>query len=263
MRDEISVITPTGDRYTCLNLLAYRMLGQTILKSKNIRWIIVDDGQSDSAERAIADVGWEILEDARVYTYFVRRTKKGPESGPVSLGRNLLAGLSYVSSEHLAIMEDDDCYFPRHLEEISTRLERGADIAGTVWQKYYHLPSKSYRIFRNRGSALCSTGMGTDILGIFGKAIDDCIKSGSKGIDARLWAMTAKDPFIQDCYEPKEDTCIGMKGMPGRHGIGVGHRPRRFLSDPNFRVLTEWCGPFAKDYVEIYNKMQFKSWGDH
>lgn len=246
-----TVLTPTGDRFWCLKLLAKRLMAQTY--PGPVEWVVVDDGVTNAAPRALAEIGDSTLANHGIVCYYVRRDPVPADSGAVSLGKNLKAALNIASSQWLTVFEDDDSYSPTHLDTLHARLQK-ADIVGTIFQKYYHLPTKSYRIYRNRGSALCSTAFRSDLLPIFKKAIKEGIKGKNKGYDARFWRMTRKDPFIQDNYEPATDTCIGMKSLPGRSGIGVGHKPRQYQPDPNFRVLKEWCGENAQDYIKMWER---------
>jgi glycosyltransferase involved in cell wall biosynthesis len=243
---EISVITPTGDRYQTLRLLTHFLLSQTF--KGIIQWIVVDDGQTDATSLAVHDVGESILANKGIFTIHYRRPFRQEEQGPKSLAYNILAGLGLATAPMVLIMEDDDCYHPGYIQDMYRRLLE-VDAAGTQWQKYYHLPSMSYRIFKNRGSALCSTGLRSHLIGTLAEAARVCAASGSKGIDAKFWEFVQARHWKMDLFDPAEDMMIGMKGLPGRGGIGVGHRPQKFMSDPIGETLRLWTRDYADTYI--------------
>jgi len=253
---KLSIITPTGDRYDALKMAFRHMKRQSFLSPEaggQVEWVIVDDGRTQATAKAVAEQSQSELANLGITMYHVRQKSAYPY-GPQSLASNIINGIHYVSADKILIWEDDDCYLSGYLEDMWDRLQE-AEAVGTVWQKYYHLPSRSYRVFRNRGSALCSTGMSADLLPILFQAASHCLETNNKGLDAFFWkvAMTGAGTF--DIFEPERDLMIGIKGMPGREGIGVGHRPKKFRPDPNLTVLQKWVGlanlrvyqPFTKD----------------
>lgn len=48
---------------------------------------------------------------------------------------------------------------------------------------------------------------------------------------------------------------VGIKGLPGRPGIGVGHRPDFGDPDPDGRILAEWLGPALADAYAGYRRV--------
>jgi hypothetical protein len=251
----MDLITPTGDRHESLSLTYKYMMAQTLLhKGANINWFIVDDGQTDACSRVVAkhplvmDIG-----KGRLQVYHVRLIHSPATVGPRSLAHNVMAVIGHVTAGKIAIIEDDDCYPTTYLEEQWVRLE-DADMSGTIFQRYYHLPSRSYRIFRNRGSAFCSTAFTRNMIPLLQQVLLDCFNRNSKGIDAKFWEEGKKAGAVQDIYEPEphELQVIGMKGLPGRAGIGVGHRPKKFQADQQMLVLRGWVG---EDYFPAYRDM--------
>jgi len=249
--NNISIITPTGDRYESIKLLCQFLMRQVNLRGLLVEWVLVDDGQSNACARAISEVGESTMANFGISVFYLRRKFIKEDQGPRSLARNVLAGMEAISSQKLLIMEDDDCYREWYLSEMFGRL-LDSDLVGTVWQKYYHLPSLSYRTFRNRGSAFCSTGMRSSMFPLLREACQQGIL-GHKGIDAKLWQLGQSSGGRLDIFEPERDSVIGMKGLPGRSGIGVGHRPKGFAHDRGGKILVEWCG---EEYGAIYQEIR-------
>jgi len=47
---------------------------------------------------------------------------------------------------------------------------------------------------------------------------------------------------------------VGIKGMPGRAGLGEGHAGHpRYAPDPSLNVLRQWLGPDAGHYARYYH----------
>jgi hypothetical protein len=48
---------------------------------------------------------------------------------------------------------------------------------------------------------------------------------------------------------------VGMKGLPGREGIGIGHNPNGpWTVDPALRILREWI----REDVEFYQEYMYE-----
>jgi hypothetical protein len=252
--NDMELITPTGDRYETLMLTFEYMKRQTFVRNGGlVAWHIVDDGKTDAASRVVAEHSDSEMANHNIVVYHHRLEHNPKYVGPRSLARNISAVLNLITAHKIAIIEDDDCYHEAHLQELSDRLDHSW-MAGTVWQRYYHLPSRSYRVFRNRGSAFCSTGFIRPLVRVLSEVCQDCFERNSKGLDARFWQLVQLAGYKVDIYEPSDDTpqVVGMKGLPGREGIGVGHRPKKFLPDPQMTVLKKWVG---EDYFPAYRDM--------
>ena len=63
---------------------------------------------------------------------------------------------------------------------------------------------------------------------------------------------TAKKNIKKALFQDKR-YCVGIKGMPGRAGIGIGHRPgSSYCSDPYWRKLVEFIGQEdAQYYIDL------------
>ena len=176
--------------------------------------------------------------------------------GPKSLAQNLWWCLERAEGEIIFICEDDDWYGPEHIKECVNHLAQpGIKATGTIWQRYYHLPSLSHRTFKNVGSALCSTAFHRDLIPKLIESVSWCGKNNRKGIDRRFWDSLPDE--CKDIFDPEHNQVIGMKGLPGRLSIGVGHNPRGFEIDKNAELLHNWIG---KD-VDIYLKLRSIHYG--
>jgi hypothetical protein len=52
---------------------------------------------------------------------------------------------------------------------------------------------------------------------------------------------------------------VGIKGMPGRGGIGRAHNTRAFPNvDPHWRKLIEWIGPDVEPYIELAKRLEWR-----
>ena len=93
----------------------------------------------------------------------------------------------------------------------------------------------------NQHASLCSTGMKGDALKLF----REVCKPGVQFIDIGLW-REFKGSKILECG----NRVVGIKGMPGRGGIGMGHKSDfAGKRDPNFAILRSWIGSDVKYYV--------------
>lgn len=194
------VLTPTGGRPEAFAKCVEYMQDQTY--PDPVRWVVVDD--CDPATEVPKVKGWSI---AHV------RPEPRWKPGQNTQARNLLAGLDYVApGDRLVCIEDDDAYAPDWLERVSEWLDRD-DLVGEAPSLYRHLNGREKWMGNKNHASLCATGMK-------GKAIErfrEVLTSGTKNIDIRLWKMGG-------AIYPHAGGVIGIKGYPGRPGIGVGHR---------------------------------------
>tara|TARA_R110002049_G_scaffold281333_1_gene460864 strand:+ start:24225 stop:24884 length:660 start_codon:yes stop_codon:yes gene_type:complete len=216
----ICLITPTGDRPDAFALCQQYMLAQDY--SGDVRWIIVDDGVT-ATPVTFEREGWEVD---------VLRL----EPMPRSQARNLLVGMGHVApGGRVAIIEDDDAYAPEYLSHISDWLD-SADLVGERFTRYYNVRTGRGQQMKNRDHAsLCATAMK-------GEATEDfcqLLVKLSSALDMTLWRDFKGSKYLSDTFY-----VTGIKGMPGRKGVGVGHREEFGLP----MSLRHWIGERAALY---------------
>jgi hypothetical protein len=226
----VTLITPTSDRPFGLALAERWIARQTLPPDE---WIVVDDGQTPT----VPTMG----------QLHVRRARELACSGAESLCRNLLAALPRITGDVVVIIEDDDWYKPTHLERITAQIaRRGVMLAGDDQQRYYNVPQQMWRIFKNRGASLCQTAFHCKLIPLVERVIRESLRRNQYGIDALLW--TQASPWMKSLE--RTQTVVGIKGLPGRVGLGIGHRPQGSLwkADPAGSQLRAWIGSDAAVY---------------
>ena len=238
----LTLITCTGGRPQAFELCA-RFIGRRTYAGP-FQWIIVDDVGDSPASHWIDDQ----VENGRVVTAVTPEPKWRP--GQNTLARNLLAAIPHVRYDKVLFIEDDDFYPPDYCAMQCERLDSVAWISGDPMSRYYHVPSRRFRFMVNEGCAsLCQTGLRSEYLLV----LENVLSSGSHFIDRDLWlAMARSRRDLSMAPHP----VVGMKGLPGRAGIGIGHRPEmqplQWSADPDGRVLREWIGEDAELYEQFY-----------
>jgi hypothetical protein len=248
MKPDITIITPGGDRPWSFNLLKHYLLRQTF--PGTMQWLVISDSQNQKPYEMIW-TQFALQSDPRfIQGELHQLTYDKTIIGPKSLARNLVWGLMRAKGEIIFICEDDDWYGSDHVKECINHLAQPEiKVTGTIWQRYYHLPSLTYRTYKNVGSALCSTAFHRDLIQPLINSAVWCEEHEQRGIDRRFWDSLPEDQ--KDIFEPLNNQVIGMKGLPGRIGIGVGHRPRGFEADPEAKMLREWIGNDADTYLQL------------
>lgn len=234
------VVTPTCDRPVALRL-ACRWMAQQIVQPA--RWVVVDGGSSAPVDASILPAYAEIIRPAVMH-----------RAGPQNFLTNWDVGLRHARAicpaddTLITCWEDDDYYAPTHLA-IHQRIaadEPHLAAIGDDGQRYYHLPTRTYRVFQNKGSALCQTSIRASAIPILLRALADCQRRSSYGLDALFWSTLPATSVAL----AKFDTVVGMKGLPGQSGLGIGHRPRGpWQADRDHARLRSWVGESA---AEIY-----------
>ncbi len=224
MNDGVTLITTTGGRPQAFELCQRYMTRQSYRGP--VQWVIVDD-VSPRNLAVVHPAGWQIA-----IVYPEPRWKPGQNTQ----ARNLLAAVPEVKHDRVLIIEDDDWYAREYVEEQAHRLNYFA-LVGEVPARYYNLPAHRYAVLENaRRASLCQTGMRREMLDAL-KAI--CESPDSTFVDVRLWECYGHTGELH-----KGTSCIGVKGLPGRPGIGVGHRREGgfWKDDADRAVLRDWLG---------------------
>ena len=231
----IVLITPTGGRPRQFELCCNWMRKQTY-KGK-VFWIVIDDCVPITSEiKGIFPSNWTIV-------------KKYPrpiwQNGMNTQGRNMKAGIDVVKClpkkdiEAIFIIEDDDYYKPIYLEEMMKRM-KNFTIIGETNTIYYHVVSKRYIVSHNmQHSSLFQTAFTVDAI----PTLETCY--AEKYIDILLFKKSNNI-----CLFSANNLSIGIKGLPGRAGIGAGHNAKyNHNPDANLSKLKELIGADYRYYI--------------
>jgi hypothetical protein len=225
--EDLTLLTMTGARPEAWSICETLMLRQTF--SGSVRWVVVDDGPVEQPV-TFSRRGWAVD---------VVRPKPFWGIGSNTQSRNILAGLRLVKNEnHLVVIEDDDWYSPDYLKVVYENILK-FDLVGEAPAAYYNVVTGRGRLCDNSAhSGLCSTTMKGHAINCFKSAA----KINHKFIDIHLWKMfRGSKKLIKNTR-----MVVGIKGLPGRRGIGAGHRDT-FGSPMNLR---RWIG----NDIGIYKK---------
>lgn len=221
----LQLLTATGARPRAWSLCERWMQAQTYAGA--VRWIVVDDG-AEPQRITLQRKDWDVIPVRPAPVW---------RPGDNTQSRNLLAGMTAVDPEHpLVIIEDDDYYAPRWLAEVSRNLH-AAELVGERNSLYYNVQTRQYRRCWNlRHASLCATAMRGTALKTF-RAV---CSTNRKFVDIELWRRHTHRALFDG------DLVVGIKGLPGRGGIGAGHRPTfSGTGDPGGAALTRLVGVAA------------------
>lgn len=229
----IQLLTATGARPEAFALCARWMRRQDY--AGPVSWIIVDDGEPECPPPEMP-AGWSVG---------VVRPAPRWRLGDNTQARNLLAGLEVASDRHpLFVIEDDDWYAPDYLSAGASWLKE-APLVGEGKARYYNVATRRAQGLNNmRHASLCATIMDGSMLAAFRSAIH----ARQKFIDLELWRAAPHSRVILGSHR-----CVGMKGLPGRGGIGMGHSEAfGQQSDTDGSLLRAWVGTDAEVYLEQF-----------
>ncbi len=228
----VTIITPTGGRPQAFSLCQKYVERQT-WKSP-LQWIVVSDVEKIAVSSSVETM---VIYPPKMWI-----------AGSNTLSRNILAALPHVIYERVIFAEDDDFYSPSHVATLSEWLFK-YELVGNPTSRYYHIPSGRYRIMANCGVAsLGQTGMRASLIPLLEEICET-----TDFIDFRLWSEF-RNRGNGTAILTSDKTCVGIKGLPGRRGIGVGHRPNdnpdQWTADSDKEVLRSWIG----DDIELYRE---------
>lgn len=246
--DLVSIITCTGGRPEAFSRLEYYMKRQTY--TGPVEWIVVDDFTPKTVVNFVRQ-GWKVD---------YRRGPMDWKPGVNTQRYNMAEGMKHVTGDHLFVVEDDDYYHPDFLSVFMHFLQCNPAV-GEGNSKYYNIKERCWRIWGNWNRAsLCQTGLHRSMYPYLERAIH----SGEMFMDMVLWRdmlAESKRPLLF-AYQ---DYTVGMKGLPGKEGIGGGHGKNvgnkdmsQFTPDHNFSKLREWLGGDAQWYIDLALKGTIK-----
>lgn len=227
----LTLITPTGCRPAAFALCEQMMAAQDY--AGPVRWVIVDDGEIAQPVTFARD-GW---------TVDVIRREPFWRPGDNTQHLNMEAALDVIEDhERVVVIEDDDAYLPGYLSAVATWFE-SAELVGERYARYYHVGRRVWRDCLNtKHASLCSTGATGDALAL----LREIVARRDAFIDLTLWRSYTGRKALYDSR-----LTVGTKGLPGRGGIGAGHRMTVGTADPHMFVLQQWLGPMADDYARF------------
>ena len=223
----ITLITPTGGRPEAFALCERYMARQSVRFNQ---WIVVDDCKKPTR----CTMGQEII---RPDTFW--------QEGDMTLPRNISLALEQVKYDNILIIEDDDWYHPDYIKTLVEKLEK-FDIVGEGHARYYNVANYGHMIHQNNTHAsLCMTGFSSRVL----EQVKTCVEKniGQKFLDIEIWKLPVRKLVYRDSL-----TCVGIKGMKGRGGIGYGHKGSFGSPDAApFYTLRKWIGNDAEFYEAL------------
>lgn len=218
------VITPTGGRQKSFDMLAGFLNAQTF--DGPITWLVVDDCEPATSIPKMRE-GIEVKAIRAPWRWHV---------GMNTQAQMMTLALDNVtdSNARVAIMEDDDYYSPHHLLNVSMALE-SHELVGERIAVYYNVATRKWRELPGTYHAsLCTTAMrGRAVVMLY-----TICANGSRRIDMDLWQSYSSNAK----HLMSTRNVVGIKGLPGRGGIGVGHRESFGDPDPLVSKLTELVG---------------------
>jgi glycosyltransferase involved in cell wall biosynthesis len=246
----ISVITCTGFRKEAFTLCHKYMCRQTY--KDPIQWIVISDDPDTKLEVSLLKSCPPNIK-AELYP--------GPEYWREELNTqrgNMLEALKHVKGDKILVIEDDENYQPTYIEEMS-KILNFVDICGESDVVYYHLDIPGWKRMNNfTHASLCQTGIKANLLPNLKAAVD----SGEMYYDLHLWRR-AHEMRVPCALFSDVNLSLAIKGMPGRSGIGAGHKTQGYLYDGKLVKLTELIGPDSelyKPFIRRYsNEKESKS----
>lgn len=201
--------------------------------------IVVDDGEVET----------EVTLGGALILRPVRKWKLGSNTQ----ARNLTLGLEAATESIIAIIEDDDWYSPNYLETMVGKMTGAYNYAlvGEAQSFYYNVNDMKYTRMRNFSfSPTCSTVFTRALL----PAFREVVTYGDSKIDYNFWRRAKRD-FEDSVYLfPISRLVIGIKGVPGRPGLGVGHDTSGERWNKDLKALFKLKQLIADD-VEDYRRL--------
>uniref|UniRef100_A0A6M3LWN1 Putative glycosyltransferase n=1 Tax=viral metagenome TaxID=1070528 RepID=A0A6M3LWN1_9ZZZZ len=209
---------------------------------------------------------------------YLRREPK-PGDPKHTLAINLKHALPKIKGDKIIIIEDDEYYAPTYIEEMSRHLENHK-VVGIMHSKYYHLPSGGYVQMGNSQHASLAQ---TAFKGSFMPELSRFIEIGmiKDWLDCQIWAAlkTSRHPRPTNMLTPRslriiqnkiaaskngqsflfvdsdKPLYLGIKGLPGRPGIGQGHNVGMYRTrDSATRdILKSWVPEDYQIYIDVIN----------
>ena len=177
---------------------------------------------------------------------FIRRLRNEIESPQQSFINNLKEALKHTTedpNEVLFFIEDDDYYHPSYLPTMLERMQHN-EIAGLAEARYYNLRSRAFTVFPHTiHASLSATALrGSRARSALNAAVLQCEGEKLIHVDLRFYDHARALRIPTELLPQLKTLQVGIKGMPGRKGLGIGHRPPPGwpIDGHNFDQLRSW-----------------------
>jgi hypothetical protein len=243
----IALITPTGARPNQFRLCSHWMEQQTY--KGNVLWIIIDDANPLTTE-AIGESfkhNWTIV---KIHPSPIWR-------GENTQARNIKCGIDFIKERNknneidaIFFIEDDDFYRCNYIERMVARFDT-VKVLGEMNTVYYNVYYRNYFVNRNTSHvSLFQLAIRPEMIPLF----ETCYNE--RFIDFKFFEKLHAQEFVgrgEVGMFNENNLAIGMKGMPGRGGIGAGHgKLMNMLPDANMIWLRNQIQDDAKYYEGYY-----------
>lgn len=173
-----------------------------------------------------------------------------------SFRQNMLTAIDHVDADRVLIFEDDDWYHPDYVGLMVGLLDISALVGGR-FARYYNVAHRKWSIHPNiHHASLCTTGFRAALLPMVRRILEESNLTRPENpqqLDGTLWKRSG----IPDKFKlllPKSPHVVGMKGMPGKSGLGIDHQLeelRDYEHDPELIKLHAWIGDDADNYARF------------
>lgn len=226
----VTLITPTGGRPYAFSLCCKWVERMVTHYGKEVQWIVTDDVYPPTEIPSWAEV-------LRIKPYW--KPKQPNQDADNTQARNMLSALSITAGDKIVVIEDDDWYREDYLSLMVSRLESsGKSLVGCIPARYYHIPERTWMVCPNRiHASLCCTAFRSEVV----PSLRRLCQQKEKWLDVSLFRVFRSFSAL---FPEDHPSCIGVKGLPGRPGIGIGHQARAYgyRKDPDLSLLRQWIG---------------------
>ena len=236
----VTLVTPTGSRSEAFALCRKYVARQNYEGA--MQWLIVDDSVLSLNDPDV--VSRLTIDNPRITVECIKPPHHWTPGSGDTLALNLKAAIPHIMHDVVLFIEDDDWYGRDYVKSMMSAFAEypDAELVGDPNSMYYHVTTHRWRYMQNKGHvSLCQTGLRRSG---YGRLFQVCARPDI--IDWRLWNSPLKKKFLP------VGNVIGIKGLPGRSGIGIGHRPERnpelWNDDTSYEALERFVGPDVMNY---------------
>ena len=246
----IALLTPTGARPGQFELCQQFMRRQTY--TDKVVWVIIDDALpvSTSQVNEAFRPGWTIM---KIYPKPVWSPGQNTQGRNIEIGINAIkTNFNLADIEAIFIIEDDDYYRPWYLDRMMARFQH-VKVLGEMNTVYYNVYYRNYFINRNTSHvSLFQLAFRPEMIPLFAS----CYRE--RFIDFKFFEKLHANMYVhrgEVGLFNESNLAIGMKGMPGRAGIGAGHgRLMNMLPDPGMAFLIKQINGDSEIYAKYYGR---------